>query len=1022
MRPDAPSPLLPRAPFATVVGVCIAVALHTLPTFVGAQAPAAVLETVRLEADAASRPLGIDDRAPRLTWALASARRGVLQTAYRVLVATRPELLSDGRADVWDSGRRVTGDPWVTYAGPALRPRTRYWWTVRTWATPGLVSGWAAPAWFETGLLDARDWHGHWIAGPERALTLTPAEGLADDARMRAAGEFCRPVAWPTVPIMKFQPNDQGECRELRPTPMLRTAFIITKPVVRARAYASGLGYHLLTINGRPASDRVLDPQFTNYSKTVLYTTEDVTGLLRVGENVIASELGSGKFDDAARTWDWGWDRAEWRATPRLRLDLVVTYADGTEQIVASDTSWRVSTDGPTRYDSYYLGETYDARRDVAGWNRPGFDATRWPNARLVAPPAGMVRAEVAEPSRVTATLGPGRRSEPVPGVVVYDVGQDVSGWATIRVHAPAGTAVEVFYSEKRDSTGRASTDGNALVGGQLQTDYYVARGDEDEVWAPRFTYKGFRYVQLSGPGGVPLPAGVTASVDSVQQVRIGFAPTAMFASGNTLVDRVHASTRRALESNAVSGIFTDTPIYEKNPWTGDAQLSSGIASTLFDTRRLYTKQFQDMRDAQTSDGEVPLLAPSNRNYGYVGKPAFKPDSCCGATPAWDAFWFVVPWEAWQRFGDRRTLEATYPAMQRYLDRWIPRWTGRDGDAYAHTLTSGLGDWDAPTGVDPITGLTSTAYYAHFAHISAEAARVLGRSRDARRYDALFAQIRTEFNAKYLTRDGVYRDTTIRSTAGGFPAAVPLVPPVRGALQQSAQVLPLAFGLVPDALRPRLAARLADDVAHTRHGHEFVGIVGARYLLPVLTEAGYADAAYAVATQTTYPSYGYWADSLGWSALGEYWEPTSRSRNHHMFGSVAQWFYEDLAGVRPLAPGYARIAFRPAVPAGLDSAAATVESVRGTVAAAWRRTAGGLALDITVPPNATGVVYVPAARPADVVEVGGGAVVPAARAPGVHLVRTEGGRVVYAVGSGRYAFRVTPLPPHAPSVGGGRQP
>ncbi|HEU4722601.1 MAG TPA: family 78 glycoside hydrolase catalytic domain [Gemmatimonadaceae bacterium] len=955
-----------------------------------------------LETDAAATPLGIDDRSPRLSWRLESRRRDVRQSAYHVLVATRPELLREGRADVWDS-REVAGtDPWATYDGTPLTSRTRYHWSVRVRTNRG-ASSWSRPSWFETALLDARDWRGRWIAGPERAMATTPAEGAADDARIRGSGEFCRPTAWPTVPLMRLRPNDQGECRAPRPAPMLRRSFTVTKPVARARLYASGLGFADLSINGALVSDRVLDPMFTDYSRTVLYTTTDVTGLVRRGENVVGALLGSGKFDDAATTWDWGWDKAEWRGTPRLRLDLVVTYADGSEERVSSDSAWRTSVDGPLRYDSFYLGETFDARRVQRGWNAVGFDASRWAPARLVDAPTGVPRAQVAEPSRVVSVRAPGRRSAPAPGVVVYDVGQNLSGWATIRVRAPAGTPIEIFYSEKRDASGRASTEGNALVAGQLQTDYYVARGGGVDTWAPRFTYKGFQYVQLSGPGGAPLPRGVSAEVVSVQQVRTALATTSTFASSHRLVDRVHAMTSWALQGNMQSGIITDTPIYEKNPWTGDAQLSAGAASTMFDTRRLYAKLFQDMVDAQTEQGEVPLLAPSNENYGYVGKPAFKPPACCGATPPWDAFWFVVPWEAYQRFGDRRALETTYPTMRRYLDDWIPRWTTRDGDDSPYTLTAGLGDWDPPPGTDPVIRLSATAYYAHFARIAADAARVLGRPADAARYDSLFTRIRDAFNAKFLTAEGIYRDTTT-TTGPGAPPTVLVRPPL-GAVQHTSQLLPLAFGLAPDSLRAPLAAKLAADVTRQRGGNAFVGILGSRYFHVVLTEAGFADVAFAAATQSDYPSYGYWADSLGWTTLAEYWEPTSRSRNHHMFGAVAQWFYEHLAGIRASAPGYGRIEFNPAVPAGLDSVSASIETVRGRVATRWRRTTAGLELDVVVPPTATGRVLVPAAGPAAVTEIGAGRVA-ADRAEGVRQVGVESGRVVYEIGSGHYRFRV----------------
>ena len=960
-----------------------ALALVPAPAF------AASLVLTHLETESAREPLGIEEPAPRFSWAMVSAERGVRQRALRVLVASKPELTQEGKADIWDSREVASSDPWVLYAGPALSSRTRYYWSVRVSGTGGLASDWAAPTWFETAFLAGHEWRGRWIAGPERPRLGSAAEGEADDGAIRAAGEFCRPVEWLTTGFAaaRFK-NDQGECREVRGAPMLRKSFRVDRPVRRARVYSSGLAYNALALNGTAVSDALLDPGFTDYSRTVLYTTRDVTALVRQGENVIATELGSGHYDDATRTWDWGWERAEWRATPRLRLDLYLTYADGTEQVVASDDTWKVNVGGPIRYDSYYLGETYDARREIPGWDGPGFDDAAWAAARIVEAPAGVLRAQVHEPIRVVDSRPPGTRSAPAPGVFLYDTGQNLTGWAEIRVKAPAGTAVEVFYSEKIGADGKASTVGNDLVFGQLQTDYYVAKGKGDERWTPRFSYKGFQYVQLSGPKGQPLPAGATVTVEGIRQVRTGLAATGTFESSNETLNRIHRNTAWAIESN-MHGIITDTPVYEKNAWTGDAQLSAGTASLLFDTERLYRKMFGDMRDAQTGQGEVPLLAPSNQNYGYVGKPAFKPVDCCGATPAWDAFWFVVPWESYRRYGNRAALEATYPAMKKYLDEWVPRWTGKDGDAYAHTLTAGLGDWVPPAGVPTINAIASTAYYAHLVRIAGDAACVLGRAEDASRYDRLFADIRADFNARFLGKDAVYREKE------GDPFV------------QAAQILPLAFGLVPDDRRIPLAAKLSDDIMKARGGHAYVGVLGARYVLPVLTETGHHDVACAVATQTSEPSWGYWTDVAGFTALGEHWPATTRSRNHHFFGSIVEWLYEDLAGIRAATPGYGTVEFKPEIPrTGLDRVSASYESVRGPVAASWRRTPAGLELDVTVPANATGRVYVPASRPEAVAEVGGGRAAVAAEAASVNLVGVEGDRVVYEVGSGSYQFRV----------------
>ena len=946
-------------------------------------------DVVRLEVQATERPLGLDDPAPRLSWALASDARGVRQAAFEVRVASSPERLQQDPPDLWDSGRVASADPFVVYAGRPLRSRTRSFWSVRVWLADGSTAAAAEPSWFETALLDRAEWRGSWIAGPERSRVDSAADGARDDTAIRAAGEFCRPVGWLTsgFAAARFK-NDQGECRELRPAPLLRRSFRVERPVRRARVYSSGLAYNALAINGTPVSDAVLDPGFTNYSKTVLYTTHDITSLLRPGENVIATTLGSGHFDDATKTWDWGWEKAQWRATPRLRLDLYLSFDDGTEQVVSSDGQWKASDAGPTRYDSYYLGETYDARRELPGWERPGFDDSAWAAARVVDGPTGVLPAQVHEPIRVVATRPPGTRSEPSPGVFVYDVGQNLTGWAAIRVEAPAGAAVEVFYSEKLDKEGRASTLGNDLVFGQLQTDYFVAKGGGLERWTPRFSYKGFQYVQLSAPNGQPLPTGVSVAVERIEQVRTAFAATARFESSSETLNRIHRNTAWAIQSN-VHGIVTDTPVYEKNAWTGDAALTAGASSLLFDTRRLRLKQFRDMQDAQTAQGELPLLCPSNQNYGYLGKPAFKPVDCCGATPAWDAFWFVIPWEAYVRYGDRRALETTYPAMRKYLDEWIPRWTDKDGDAFAGTLTSGLGDWVPPQGVSTQNALVSSAYYALLVRIAADAGRTLGRTDDAERDEARFARVRADFNARFLGPDGVYRERD------GEP------------FNQTAQILPLAFGLVPETGRGALAQRLADDITQNRGGHAAVGVIGARHVLPVLSETGHHDLACALAAQTSEPSWGYWTDVAGFTALGEHWPATTRSRNHHFFGAIVQWFYEALAGIRPSAPGYAVIEFRPEIPAsGLDRVSASYESVRGTAASAWRRTGGGLELEVSVPANATGRVHVPAAGPGQVTETGEGRAVAADRARGVRLVTVDGGRVVYEVGSGHYRFEV----------------
>ncbi len=853
------------------------------------------------------------------------------------------------------------------------------------------------------------------VSTPGTGVTFAPALRSPHPANTAihgdAAPDFCRPPGGR---------DNSGACREVRPAPMLRKTFLVDPvsrhgKVVSARVYAAGLAYDNLTLNGARTGPRALSPGFTNYADTVLYTTDDVTKLVRqqqdsAAENVIAAQLGSGQFDDETTSNDWHWEDAEWRATPRLRLDLYITYSDGTAQLVKSDGSWQANVEGPWRYDGYYLGETYDARKEIPGWNEPGLNSSLWPAARVVEAPKGVLRAERQEPTRVVARWPAGKRTNPKPGVFVYDAGKLIAGWATISVWgAPAGTAIQIFYSDKTAADGTVSSSG-FTPNGQIQTDYYIAKGTgtvkAPETFAPQFTYKGFRYVQISAPshpastsGGIPqaLPAGVEVRVDSLQETRTAMAVTGQFHASNPLLERIEAVTRDSIAASYVAGIITDTPEYEKNGWTGDAQLSAPAASLFFDTERQYWKSFQDMVDNQVADtGELTLLAPTNKGYGHVGQ-TFKNAANAGATPVWDAFWFVIPWEAYLRYGDARALQMTYPLMRKYLDHWIPQWTSKDGDAYHYTLTSGLGDWDPPTGADAADGAptrvsiptviapATTAYYAYMAKIAADSARALGQKEQAAHFDRVFARIKTDFNAKWWdAAAGYYRENP------------------KQMFVQTMQVLPLAFGLVPDERRAALQAKLVEDVMKTRGGHEEVGIAGSRWILPVLSQAaeegvaGAADAAYAIATQTTYPGYGYWL-GLGWAGLGESWERSSRTRSHHMFGGIGQWFYEHLAGIRPLEPGYGRIAFQPAIPAGLDRAEATYESVRGEVAASWRRIGSRLVLEVTVPPNASGMVYVPASDPGQVT---------VSDTRNTKLAGRQATRIVYRVESGSYSFTV----------------
>ena len=963
----------------------------SLPAFAGVQ----VLD---LKTDSAREPLGIGNSTPRLGWRMEADRRGVMQSARQVLVASTPDKLAPGKADLWDSRRTTTSEPWVDYAGAPLGERQLAYWTVRVWDERGEPTAWAAAARFETAL-GARPWQAQWIAGPARG-TPGPVNSLMSALALVTENEFCRPVGVPGAlalsnqnHLVEYLTNFPGACRAARPAPLLRRSFAVTKPLRAARLYLSGLAYADAQLNGQPLGEgAVLDPGYTDYAKTVLYRSYDVTAALQSGENVLGVELGSG-FYDYDVVGEWAWTLADWRGEPRLIAELHLDYADGSRELIPSDERWQTLA-GPTRYDNINIGETYDARKAVAGWAKPGFDAGGWAAARPVTAPLGQLTAQTHEPIAVIGEKTAIAVTEPLPGVRIYDLGEQMTGWAEIEIEAAAGTAVSMTYGEAISRTGLVGTTSNLHVGDQLQTDYYIAAGTGRERWRPRFSYKGFRYLQVSGTRNLPF----TGTVHGVrfELVRSALREVGGFNSSDALLNGIQDMVRRAIGNN-LHGIVTDTPVYEKNGWTGDGQLTAPTAALLFDMSRLHGKWLRDIRDSQTPSGEISDIVPSSGQYGYTGvgwEPVW------GATPAWDAALFLIPWETWQRSGDARVLRDNYAAMRLYLDDWIVQWRNADNPLL---IDAGLGDHVTPAGSlgtlgvlveNPATlnTLVSTAYYSEFLRIAAEVAAMQGEADVAARYNALRGEVREAFNTTYFdAAAGLYRD------------------PAAGEYLQTANVLPLAFGLVPEGRAADVAASLAADVA-VHGGNLFTGIVGTRYILQALCAAGLADVAFGIVSQTDNPSWGEWI-GLGYTALSESWGSSIRSLAHHMFGSVGQWFIEDLAGLEGRAPGYAEIEFRPEVPStGLDSAEAFHDSVRGRIASRWQRDAAGFTLEVTVPPNATGLVHFPGNDPAAITENGQRA----DTADSVTLLRVAEGRVVYRVGSGQYRFHSLPADTPAP--------
>lgn len=943
-----------------------------------AQTPAGPpAELTNLETDGAASWLGIDNPDPRLSWQLTSQRRGVRQSAYQVLVASAPELLVPDRADVWDSGMVSSSEPWADYRGTGLTSTTRYFWTARAWVEEAGVTAWAPAAWFETAMMDPSDWKAEWIT---RALQ---------------PGEKRQPAECNEDRLIEPAAPEDTDCAP--PSPILRTEFEVDGPVAAARLYASGLGYGVYHLNGTRVGDLELSPSFTDYDERVFYVTHDVGDLLREGRNALGVELGRGFYSmtDGDAFVATRFSRAAWHDEPKVRLELHVTYADGSTEVVRSTPAWKAAT-GPTVYDHLLLGEIYDGARaaQLAGWTEPEYDDSAWSRAAVADAPAGTPTAEDLEPERVTERLRFKTVTEVRPGTFVFDLGQNVAGWTKLRVRGNPGDEVTLIHHEKLNADGSvtpADNMGPQFPASQMQV-YRLAGTGGWETYRPQFVYHGFQYVQVTGwpAGSKPTLDDLTAEVVHNDLRRVG-----EFSASNPLLDRIVRNMSWAIRQNA-HAMVTDTPVYEKTGWLTNLEFPSW--SWLFDNQRFHRKWSVDMEQAQFHDGGMPYWAPHAWPYENERWPNL------------DVALFGVPWDLHLYHGDARSLADRYDAMGRYL-KWFEGFT-EDGLYRRPSPTNGLpnrddglGDWarpgngagvgQVPVGIFNTVGLgvwaDANAWWFHMNEIQAEAAELLGRPAEAKAHRDKADQIRVRFNETFLDRAvGRYRDPS--DPAKDY--------------SQHVNAMSLELGLVPADMRQRVADSLAADVVRRGH-HLDTGSIGIRFLWPALSRNGHLDTAVRTATQTTYPSYGYWIDELGWTSLGEFWEESSRSRSHHFQGTIVQWFFEGLAGIAPLEPGFERIEFRPEVPAeGLDWVSASSETVRGPVASSWRKADGFLELQLTVPAGSSGVVHVPGRDAGSVTESGQGAAVPADEADGVRLVGVEDDRVVYEVGSGEYVFRV----------------
>ncbi|MCI0551476.1 MAG: glycoside hydrolase family 78 protein [Anaerolineae bacterium] len=877
-----------------------------------------------------TNPLGIDVLRPRLSWQLQSDERGTHQSAYQILAASSEKDLDREVGLLWDSGRIESDQSiHVPYGGSSLTSGQRVYWKVRAWDQAGREVE-SSSAWWEMGLLEGTDWQAQWIGAP-----------FVDGPRTSS------------------------------PSPFLRKEFILKKSLVTARLYATAVGLYECHINGLRVGNALLTPGWTDYSKRVQYQTYDVTELLQQGANAFGAILGDG----------WGVGHIAWVGRqryadrPQFLAQIVLTYSDGTKEIIATDNTWKV-TYGPILESDMLMGESYDARRELTGWHNPEYDDSRWwpvdvftdIGAALIATYSPkVIQHEMLQPISI----------HEIPDFVnrrwIFDMGQNMVGWVRLCVRGEKGTTVSLRYAEALNPDRTLYT---ANLRPARNTDHYTLKGGDEEIWEPHFLFHGFRYVELLGFPGVPTDETLVGIV-----IHSDIPATGKFECSDPLINQLQQNIIWSQKGNFVD-IPTDCPQRdERLGWTGDAQVFIRTAAFNMNVAGFFTKWTHDLEDAQYPNGAFPAVAP-NPSVWSIGDGG----------PAWADAGVICPWTIYLCYGDTRLLEVRYASMQRFIE-FLSKTSQNGLRCYAeYTGWHGFGDWLALDGSDGREGGTSkeligTAFYAYSTHLLANIARIMGKHEDALRYSALSAEAHEAFIKRFVHEDGTIQGDT-----------------------QTSYVLALQFDLLPPELRQLAAAQLVRNIEQ-RDNHLSTGFVGTPYINSVLSEMGHLDTAYALLKQTTWPSWLYsvtqgattiWERWDGWTHDNGYQDPSMNSFNHYAYGAVGAWMYAVIGGVDldPDRPGYKHIIMHPQPGGGLTYATAELHSMYGMIRSAWTQEKDVFDWRITVPANTTAKVYVPAKDISHVTESGQ----PMEKANGVTFLQMESGSAVFGVVSGSYVF------------------
>lgn len=1039
-----------------------------------------------LRCDYLTNPLGLQNPAPTLSWRVESRARGKRQSAYRVLVASRPEVLADNRGDLWDTGK-VLGDETIglAYAGAGLRSHQACHWKVRVWDEADVASAWSEPAQWSMGWLAPDRWRGEWIGydkcrsektsdadlqggrwiahgadAPMNApvgyrlyigrpklpadLAVEKAEliALADDKiwlvfngqtlLAEAVGwQMARPIdvtsivrpgendfriqiqnlahgpagvlvylrivtkdgktsvvttnsQWKSTDnpganwhIREIATDDWKACKELGdygcapwgkarrlelqlpPPVLLRTRFQADKPVRRAVVYATALGLFDLHINGQTVNEDLLNPGWTDYTKRVYYRAYDVTRAIRKGANVFGATLADGWYSGYI---GWGRIRDHYGKKPRFSGCLRLEFEDGSVAEIATGPNWQARCDGPIRETDFLMGETYDARQEsvVAGWSDPSFGAEGWINVEVGAEVKPVVEVHPGPPVRAFFELPARKITTPKPGVHVVDLGQNFAGVVRLSVKEKAGQVVTLRFAERLNPDGTLYT---ANLREARVVDSYICKGSGVETWTPRFTFHGFQYCEVTGVSTPPTPSSITGIAISSDTPNAGG-----FECSDPMLNRLYQNIVWTQRANFID-IPTDCPQRdERLGWTGDAQVYIRTATLNADVQTFFRKWLVDLTDAQRGDGQFPMVAPTKVAGDDGG-------------PAWADAGVLCPWAIYEVYGDKQLLARQYPSMLRFVEFCQKRC---QPDLRPPEKFHCFGDW-LSIQADTPTDVIYLAYFANSVRRTADAARVLGKNEDAKRLDALFERIKATFVKAYVDGAGKIKGDT-----------------------QAVYVLALANDLVDGPKANQAAQHLVKNI-EDRGGRLSTGFIGTKDLMLVLAKIDRNDVAYRLLHSDSFPSWGFsikhgatsiWERWDGWTPEKGFQTPAMNSFAHYSFGAVYQWMFENLGGIRPLAPAYRQILVAPQLDPKLKFARVGYDSIRGQIESTWARDGDHLRLKVALPANTTGKVIIPTTEAKTVLESGK----PLDQSVGVRMIGSTDKVLAVEVTSGEYEF------------------